>query len=56
MVDLNSSFRKPYEILLIGRKVSDDGGIEIPKTEVIVGVPAFHSQKPCLKGKLLVIQ
>ena len=59
-MDLNSSFRKPYEILLIARKSSGkESGREqsdgknlkdIPKQKVIIAVPGYHSQKPCLKG------
>lgn len=49
-MSLSSSFRKPYEILLIARKPSKERMIEIPDRKVIIGVPAYHSQKPCLKG------
>lgn len=49
-MNLSSSFRKPYEIFLIARKPSNDRIIEIPDRKVIIGVPAYHSQKPCLKG------
>lgn len=50
MVDLASSFRKPYEILLIARKAGGDNVAEIPDRKVIIAVPGYHSQKPCLKG------
>jgi hypothetical protein len=51
VVSLTSSFRKPYEILLIARKSGASGGeIEIPAKKVIIAVPTYHSQKPCLKG------
>ena len=50
VVSLSSSFRKPYEILLIARKPSEERGVEIPKSKVIIAVPGYHSQKPCLKG------
>jgi N6-adenosine-specific RNA methylase IME4 len=50
---LDSSWRKPYEVLLLGRVASsptpDQQDVEIPK-RVIVGVPDMHSRKPCLKG------
>jgi len=49
-VNLSSSFRKPYEILLIGRKTSKERIIDVPELKVIIGVPTYHSQKPCLKG------
>jgi hypothetical protein len=50
VVDLSSSFRKPYEILLIARKGSKEALNEIPERKVIIAVPGYHSQKPCLKG------
>jgi hypothetical protein len=46
-----SSFRKPYEILLIARKISTESMATIPERKVIIAVPGYHSQKPCLKGK-----
>ena len=52
VVDLNSSFRKPYEILLIARKNGGDNLTDIPERKVIIAVPGYHSQKPCLKGLL----
>lgn len=50
VVDLSSSFRKPYEIMLIARKPTSDNAIKIPERKVIIAVPGFHSQKPCMKG------
>jgi hypothetical protein len=50
VLNLSSSFRKPYEILLIGRKTSKERIIDVPELKVIIGVPTYHSQKPCLKG------
>ena len=50
VVSLASSFRKPYEILLIARKMSKESMVEIPDGKVIIAVPGYHSQKPCLKG------
>ena len=55
VVNLSSSFRKPYEILLIGRKTSKEHIIDIPERKVIIGVPAYHSQKPCLKGSFVSV-
>lgn len=59
MCDLNGSWRKPYEILLVARKICDYGekkgssksdeeetGI---KRRVIFAVPDIHSRKPNLK-------
>ena len=56
-MDLKSSFRKPYEILLIARKSggkeSDGKNIkDIPERKVIIAVPGYHSQKPCLNGNI----
>jgi N6-adenosine-specific RNA methylase IME4 len=51
VVDLSSTFRKPYEILLIARKQGDDH-VEVPQRKVLIAVPSYHSQKPCLKGTL----
>jgi len=28
----------------------------MPKNKVIVAVPTFHSQKPCLKGKCFIVR
>ena len=45
---LDSTWRKPYEVLLVGRR---GGEIEegLLKRKVIIGVPDFHSRKPNLK-------
>ena len=50
VVSMSSSFRKPYEILLLARKPSVQNTLEIPKNKVLIAVPGYHSQKPCLKG------
>ena len=50
---MNSSFRKPYEILLIARKGGGDNVVDVPGTKVIIAVPGHHSQKPCLKGSVV---
>ena len=55
VVSLSSSFRKPYEILLIGRKPTMAQTIEVPERKVIIGVPGYHSQKPCLKGSMIFL-
>lgn len=52
VVNLSSTFRKPYEILLIARRPPIDEKIFVPKRKVIIAVPSYHSQKPCLKGLL----
>ena len=52
VVSLTLSFRKPYEILLIARKTSKESVAAIPERKVIIAVPGYHSQKPCLKGKI----
>ena len=50
VLSMLSSFRKPYEILLLARKPSTEKSSEIPERKVIIAVPGYHSQKPCLKG------
>jgi hypothetical protein len=50
VVSMSLSFRKPYEILLLARKPSVQNTLEIPKNKVLIAVPGYHSQKPCLKG------
>lgn len=55
--DLEGLWRKPYEILLLGRHADFTiGGVvettPVPKTvrrRVIIAVPDIHSRKPCLK-------
>lgn len=53
VVALDSSWRKPYEVLLLGRKrlvQRDNVGEERQlKRRVIAGTPDLHSRKPCLK-------
>lgn len=52
--ELDSLWRKPYEVLLLGRAPADALGVaehaENPKRRVIAAVPDLHSRKPCLKG------
>jgi N6-adenosine-specific RNA methylase IME4 len=45
---LDSTWRRPWEVLLVGRK-GDRGEGEGVKRRVIVGVPDLHSRKPNLK-------
>ncbi|TVY20243.1 Methyltransferase-like protein 4 [Lachnellula arida] len=48
---LDSMWRKPYEILLVGRKKGSKGtGTGEVKRRVIVAVPDLHSRKPNLKA------
>jgi N6-adenosine-specific RNA methylase IME4 len=48
---LDSVWRKPYEILLVGRKKRQRSeSIAFVKTKVIIGVPDMHSRKPNLEG------
>ena len=51
--DLDSSWRKPYETLLLGRAAPNAfSKPEVPlvaKRRVIAAVPDVHSRKPCLK-------
>ena len=50
---LDSLWRKPYEVLLLGRAASDPwivaGAAPDVQRRVIAGVPDLHSRKPCLK-------
>lgn len=51
---IDSVWRKPYEILLLGRKrrrgvQSGSGEAKSVRRRVIVAVPDLHSRKPCLK-------
>jgi N6-adenosine-specific RNA methylase IME4 len=46
---LNSLWRKPYEILLVGRKEMNEAEEVEVKRRVIVAVPDLHSRKPNLK-------
>ena len=59
VTDIEGVWRKPYELLLLGRKPSEDGSICVEKSRphnsvrrIIVGVPSLHSQKPHL-GELV---
>ena len=47
---LDSKWRKPYEILLVGRRFEGDrkGTVGDIKRRVIIGVPDLHSRKPNL--------
>jgi N6-adenosine-specific RNA methylase IME4 len=56
-LSLDSYWRKPYEILLLGQKETlRHGEIDLsnsrnqPTKKVIAGVPDFHSRKPCLRS------
>jgi N6-adenosine-specific RNA methylase IME4 len=60
MTPIDSVWRKPYEVLLIGRKSgrystqSEDtpkAHVQIPR-KVVISVPDLHSRKPCLKELL----
>lgn len=63
VTDIEGVWRKPYEILLLGRQV--DRSIECNPTgstmeqpiirRVIVAVPDIHSRKPCLKELLELV-
>jgi N6-adenosine-specific RNA methylase IME4 len=53
MFSLDSEFRKPYEVLLLGRAAPNSWTVmeHAPsvKRRVIAAVPDVHSRKPCLK-------
>jgi len=51
---LDGMWRKPYEVLLVGRKQKQRRSSDIKREttvrrRVIAGVPDLHSRKPCLK-------
>jgi len=61
VMPLASCWRKPYEVLLLGRKVDQPSLAEVPlypqhasdlKRRLIAAVPDLHSRKPCLKSLL----
>lgn len=51
---LDALWKKPYEVLLLGRKRRVDANESRPDTaikrRVIIGVPDLHSRKPCLRS------
>ncbi|KAI9883985.1 MAG: ATPase synthesis protein 25 mitochondrial [Watsoniomyces obsoletus] len=59
VTDLESAWRKPYEIMLLGQRRPSSSGPIPPvegkgqqkeiKRRIIAGVPDLHSRKPCLK-------
>ena len=56
MFDIDSSLRKPYEVLLLGRAGPNAWTKMVharqPTKKVIAAVPDVHSRKPCLKELL----
>ena len=50
VTEITGLWRKPYEILLLGRKRNPEKGESELKRRVIVGVPDLHSRKPNLKA------
>ena len=60
VADIECVWRKPYEILLLGRQVDhpirsdpvDSTPEQLIRQRVIVAVPDIHSRKPCLKELL----
>ncbi|KAI9679314.1 MAG: hypothetical protein M1817_005334 [Caeruleum heppii] len=61
ITDLNSRWRKPYEILYLGRKAASSPSPPSPfppsppsppPRHLIISVPSFHSQKPHLRSLL----
>ncbi|KAJ4296500.1 hypothetical protein N0V90_006545 [Kalmusia sp. IMI 367209] len=54
--DIDSSLRRPYEILLLGRAAPNAwttmSHARVSKKKVIAAVPDIHSRKPCLKELL----
>ncbi|KAF2747400.1 MT-A70-domain-containing protein [Sporormia fimetaria CBS 119925] len=53
MFSIDSQYRKPYEILLLGRAAPNawtkmEHAVEV-KRRIVAAVPDLHSRKPCLK-------
>ena len=48
VTEIDGLWRKPYEVLLLGRKCGDEAQSDI-RRRVIVAVPDLHSRKPHLK-------
>lgn len=48
--DLEGGWRRPWEVLLVGRQHSEGSGQGEVKRRIIAGVPDLHSRKPNLKG------
>ncbi|KAK5117250.1 hypothetical protein LTR62_005867 [Meristemomyces frigidus] len=48
---LDGAWRRPYEVLLVGRKHQSSLGASssVVDTKVIIGVPDLHSRKPCVR-------
>lgn len=46
---VDSKWRKPWERLLIARRVGSRAALEV-KPKVIVATPDVHSRKPCVRG------
>lgn len=62
VTSLNGVWRKPYEVLLLGRapvnRLAVAGEVEEERvvSRVIFGCPDLHSRKPCLKGLIEGLQ
>jgi N6-adenosine-specific RNA methylase IME4 len=50
IVDVNSTWRKPWERLLIARRIGSHMKVGEAAGKVIVSVPDLHSRKPNLRG------
>lgn len=48
MCDLESTWRKPWERIILARRPGS--GPKVPQQRVIVAVPDLHSRKPALRG------
>ncbi|KAH6664775.1 MT-A70 family [Plectosphaerella plurivora] len=46
--DVDSTWRKPWERIIIARKLGSS--VSVPQQRVIVAVPDLHSRKPALRG------
>lgn len=53
MSAIDGTWRKPYEILLLAKRIGSEGPrASTVARRVILGVPDLHSRKPCLKSML----
>jgi N6-adenosine-specific RNA methylase IME4 len=50
ILPIDGTWRKPYEILLVGRKRGHNERPTEVKKRIIFGVPDLHSRKPSLRG------
>jgi N6-adenosine-specific RNA methylase IME4 len=52
VMPLDSTHRKPYELLLVARNKASTSAIHVPEKLVFASVASQHSRKPPLNGKI----